>query len=415
MLRPLAGIEKAFAHPLFPEWMNLAIKFTDPKYVGKTLSNFRKIFVGLRTKVEDEKYIRTTDATVQKLPNYIQDCRTACEWIAKNHMPKITERLATIAANDHIIVVNSSHALSDSGFLIDAINHALDDNIKEPDFPIPTHDAFKPELEQAERVKPKLYPYNQCSHYIINMSDPHLAPKHIKPFPMDDRIPAEKLQCYVSKAKRPKSLTEALSTAISLTLNAYGNRPDAPLALPIIFDLRRFIDPSRVGWNFGNCVSGPSIYAMQKENSTISDIYKMFRKSLTGLMNDGIFYGVEHYPYISDPYKMHSILSNLGPVKFKHPIVDLEIMSIPDLDDSFGIDPSQAGASIGFFSYSKVSPNKNIICNTFRFQPNIMTRETAEVFKQSIHYFLTQIPADTKYKEAYNAMKNFQEKVVKEF
>lgn len=87
MLRPLEGIEKAFGNPFFSSNVQFSIKLENSSLVDKVVKNFNKIFLGLRLKVADGHYAKTSDdetiGEIMKLPMWIQDCKAACHWIKK--------------------------------------------------------------------------------------------------------------------------------------------------------------------------------------------------------------------------------------------------------------------------------------------------------------------------------------------
>ncbi|KAH0787967.1 hypothetical protein GPJ56_008123 [Histomonas meleagridis] len=414
MIRALVGNEITFTNPLAPEFLNLAIKFKDSKYVEKSVRNFQKLFVGLRTKVENGYFVKTSEAPVLKLPSYIQDCQSACDWITNNHLPKIHKNMATLAANDHITVISSSHSLSDGGYCIRAMEHSLDDDIHVTGFPMSIATAFSRELSSAEKNKPNPFPYKSCSHFIKNPFDPHLAPKGIKSINILDTISANELKCYDSIKKRPKNLTETLMAALSISFNAYGDRPNSPLGLPVIIDLRRFTK-SHVDWRYGNCVAHPNMGITQHSNSTLNEILKMFKDEIKRNQTDGIFYAVNHNPYPGEPYHIYCSLSNIGPIKVKSPIIDFYIHSQSDESKEFHLNGAASGSSFCLISFSKVFDNRNIIYNQWRYQPALMNRKAFEVLRNSVTYFMKNIPMDAKFNDVYKEIKGYQEKVEREF
>lgn len=82
MLRPLEGIEKAFANPYISSNVQFSIKLESHNLVQKALNNFNKIFLGLRLKVVNDHYAQASDESIiggnVKLPMWIQDCKAAC-------------------------------------------------------------------------------------------------------------------------------------------------------------------------------------------------------------------------------------------------------------------------------------------------------------------------------------------------
>lgn len=118
MQRALKGVELFFSNPSYQENLLLGIKFEDPKQVLKAAENFKKIFSGFRLKIVDGHFVtkENQEIPIHKIPNWIQDCRSANCWVFDNHTLPINEGLATMAANDSILVINSSHTLSDGGY-----------------------------------------------------------------------------------------------------------------------------------------------------------------------------------------------------------------------------------------------------------------------------------------------------------
>ena len=285
-------------------YIQFAIKCENQNAIEKIVNNFNKIFLGLRLKVVDEHFAKASEETiinnVLKLPMWIQDCRTACNWIDENINIPVTERLTTIASNDRIIVVHSNHDVSDSGFILNAIDHCLDDDIvnafyvdpnlsaDEKLVPIRESIAFQTEIERAEKNKPLLHPYPDCTSFPYDVNDPHFAKKCPVQIHYDDEIPIEELTCFDKKTKRPKQMNELLWTAI--TMNQYAmainkegsSHKKQPLSLPIIVDTRKFKDDqSKVNWRYTNCVTAANLLVDPTENMTIRDIFNSFRKTST--------------------------------------------------------------------------------------------------------------------------------------
>ena len=102
-----------------------------------------------------------------------------------------------------------------------------------------------------------------------------------------DSISADKLKRYDSKKKIPRNLTESLMTALSVALNAYGDRPNSPLGLPLIIDLGRFTPSSPK-------LTGATVTASRIRTWAL--IYQMFKDEIRWNQHNGLFYTVHHNP-----------------------------------------------------------------------------------------------------------------------
>ena len=155
MIRRLDPLEKLFFNPASQNDIYFSLKFSEKKYLEKAKENFVKIFSGLRLKVSNDCYCkRDTEPPVYQLPNWIQDCQMASKWAEDHICVPFTEGLANIAANDKVLVVQSSHNLSDGGFLLNAIDHIFDDMSNMPKISQPPYtmrEAFPQEIEDSIR------------------------------------------------------------------------------------------------------------------------------------------------------------------------------------------------------------------------------------------------------------------------
>ena len=412
MIRTLRGYEPVFANQLASCTIDMAIKYQDSEYVEKALKNFRKIFAGLRTKVVDGSFAKAKEMELLKLPNYIQNCKEAACWIGEHASP-IDEVLVRIARNDRLIAVTSNHSLTDAGFCIKAIQHSLDDNIGElKEFPLEEEYAFRKEIEEAKKHNPIIVPYKMNSSALCNDFD-YLAPKGVPEKVVRITMNAKDLQCYDQKRNVLKSLTESMFTASCISLNAFGDNVRAPIGTPLIFDLRRFVDPSRVNWSYGNCVARLNIVVYPKPDNTLSDVYKMIRDEINRVKKHDIFTAF-NLPYNGIKNHAYPCISNAGPVKVENPIVDFDVKSGIFISDKFKED-DENGFSIHIFSFSKIFSDRNLVEMNIRIPRTKFSYINEMKFIQSFKHFLTKISPSTKYIDAFNEIKHLQNKIEKEY
>lgn len=385
----------------------------------KIVDNFKKIFLGLSLKVENYHYSTASqdsmDNSIIKLPMWIQDCKEACHWIEKNCTSPITNRLATIATNDHIIAINSNHIAADSGFIVNAINHALDDDIpnpKEKDVPIPDSVAFKTEIERSEKNKPYIHPNTNFTSFPFDVNDPHLVKQSPIQIHFDDEIPFENLTCYDHKLKKPKQMNELLWTAITMNLNAMslnleGNKKQK-LCLPIIVDTRKFSDDqSKINWRNANCISTVNLLVDPQDDMKLSDIFDLFRKDLNDNLKNKVFYWINNGNFKGKPGRATGRNSSVGTVNLNKPIVDFFVQSSVQISKDL-VFKDIDGIGFNLFSFSKITPEKKVFCPTVYFDNSISLMRETMILNKGFKHFITKIPIDTKYKEALNEIQHFQ-------
>lgn len=438
MLRSLEGIEKRFGNPLFSSVIQFALKCENQTTVEKIVNNFNKIFLGLRLRISDEHYAKASEETiinnVLKLPMWIQDCKTACDWMNENYNLPVTERLTTIASNNRIIVVNSNHNVSDSGFILNAVEHCLDDNIldafytdpnlspEEKLVPIRESVAFKTEIDRAERKSPQLHPYPTCTSFPYDINDDRFAKREPVSLHFDDQISIEKLVCYDKKLKRPKQMNELLWTAITMNqlamaINKEGSQTNKnqPLSLPIIVDTRKFKDDqSKVNWRYTNCVSAANLLVEPSAEMKISDIFNLFRKDLNMHIKDGFYYWINHGNFIGTPGRAYGMNSSIGTVKINPPLIDFFIQSHEKISKDLEFNANY-GTGLSVFSFSKVTPKSNTFCSTVYFNNTSQLMKETMVLRDAFKHFITEIPIDSNYGEALKELQNFQKKLLDEY
>lgn len=425
MLRQLFGIENSFANPYYSSFVQFSIRVNDQSKINQIVNNFKKIFLGLNLKVENYHYSKASQESINnniiKQPMWIQDCKEACHWMDQFCTAPITERLTTIATNDHIIAINSNHIVADSSFIVNAIDHALDDNILQSNpnlqdelTPIQDSVAFKSEIERAERNKPSIHPNASFTSFQFDVNDQHLVKKSPIQIHFDDEIPFENLTCYDKKLKKPKQMNELLWTEITMNLNAMslnleGNKyQNQPLCLPIIVDTRKLADDQlKINWRNANCISTVNLLVNPEDGMTLVDIFNLFRKDLNENLKDKAFYWINNGDFKCKSGRATGRNSSVGTIKLNKPIVDFFIQSSVKISKDLVFNNID-GIGFNLFSFSKISKTKNVFCPTVYFDNSISLMKETLVLTKAFKHFITKIPVDTRYKDALNEIQHFQ-------
>lgn len=345
----------------------------------------------------------------------------------------ITDRLTTIASNDRLIVINTNHDVSDSGFIMNAVEHCLDDDImsvftqdkdiskEEAMVPIPDSVAFKAEIERAERKKPKLHPNEICTSYPFDVNDEHFVSQKPIQIHFDDELPIETLTCYDKKSKKPKQMNELIWTAITMNQNAMAKNIEGsyykrqPLAIPTIVDTRRFADDqSKLNWRNTNCVTAVNLLADPTDDMKISDIFNLFRKDLNTHIKDDFFFWINNGSFPNQLGRAFGRNSGIGAVKIKRPVMDFFLQAVFDISDNMRFDHKSA-VRLSLFSFTKFLPQKTVFCPTVYFQNSDSLLKETLVFKEAFRHFITEIHIDTNYKDALDELQSFQKNLLKNY
>lgn len=433
MQRALKGVENYFANPNYQENLLLSIKFDDPKHVQTALDNFKKIFSGFRLKILEGHYYTksSTSIPVHSIPNWIQDCRSANMWVFEHHTLPLFEGLATVAVNDHIIVINSSHTLSDGGFMVNALQECLSDmkDVKEnKSAPLYSSDAFKSEFEDAEKKfdKKKIWPMDKLTTCKYDVNDPHLAPIGTQFIDLEEVFPVDQLACYDRAKKKPQSISEVSSIGIAmsiLALNKLKNNIDydykQPISITSVFDVRRFSENKnkKFNYSFGNCVAQPTLMAEVSRNDTIENVCKKFRSYINELIPHGAFYSAGHMSdLLVTPLKViFGCLSSIGPISFRRPIIDFDIRDCGKMKLGIGDHGEKGGSQFTILTYSKINEYKKDFFVLGRFFPSMTTVQDGTILYESVKHFMKTVPLNALFSDALHELIDFQKVLKRNF
>ena len=440
MLRPLVPFEYSFLRPGYLENIVVSLKFSESKFVDRAVENYRRLMYGLRIHVEDQKYYRNSnksgDINIVKIPNWIQDCRIAGDWLFKNHTKDMSDSLAVIGYNSRIVSVNSNHNLSDGVFMINAINHILDDPSTVPfcdGAPVPAENEFVDDFKDGEKYfdRSLILPTQKKTMAKIDESDPMLGGADAPIIEYNIEIPSEKLSCYDHKTKSLKGFSDLTFTAMSMAMTALKHtnnestfeklcKPIEYLSSNAVIDLRRFgrhtkdMTTKNFDWRLGQCVSVTSLgIEADTEKDSVRELSKKFRQYLNKISPHGLFYGYHHFDEIVPPTPGHvnGVSSCIGAIKIKHPIIDFDFADKVKIDPKYGSSKGCGGSQFAMVSYSKITETKNNVHLYFHYRPEDLSYANFKILQQSIAHFITHVPIDYNYRKALHEICEFQKEL----
>lgn len=405
MLRATSANEKhGFAFPSFPQNAQVAVQVKDKKDMPKLIENFKKAFIGLRTRYENNAiHSREDPMRIFKLPDTIRSPKDACNFMVERLNIPIDDALACLAINEDIVVVNTHHVFADGAFMKQFHIHCFDDidtdGIK---VSVPSEVVYKEQLEYMRKHMPKdLYMNKQLTTLTCK---PKNIPDSKGSNILDYEIPVEKLQCYDAKLKRPVKLTDSLWATASLAMCTMEN-DFTRFGINTAVDIRHYLKDKRINWSYTDHYSVPNIVAKNHSmNLTIKELGNEFRKYYNYLYKGyGLLYPYNFKYDLTYPKSIYMNISNVGPVKVDERVKDFYMQGN---DESPGTE-----TFIYLYSFSKIIKESNRFCSRMRFPRQSITKKNAQILNDSIYHLLVDVPLDTTLREAVAELRDYQKKL----
>ena len=284
-------------------------------------------------------------------------------------------------------------------------------------------EAFSEEIAKATKAF-KDHPYKpeiDLTLYKYDCNDPHLGRPGTKRLQSQRIIHAEDLMCYDKKEKRPKQCSESQFAALCFAMSALCNHKPSDynqMGISIIADARRFMtDKSRVDWRFGQCFAAPTVGANPQPGDTVQSIINKIRNSIKSKDSDFIFHDLLTLDAFlkPKPSQLFGLISSIGPIKYKRPILDIDLKNYYKTTEGYGDNGRSHGVIWPFISYSKINEEKNDLVLFQLHDPGEHTMLRTKLLIESVEHFLTKIPLDTKYEEALLEIERFQDQIIRNY
>jgi hypothetical protein len=212
------------------------------------------------------------------------------------------------------------------------------------------------------------------------------------------------LRCFDRKLNRPKGLAESLWIAKSLSLATFG-RSLPLLAIPVVVDLRRYVNKARIDNTCLNHVTAVSLSAKALPEMRLSEVANNLRRDLARYEKCLAPYFSttrdEYFP--GKPNRCYANSSFLGPVEIRPPVKDFYIGTE---NTGFAVENQ-----ILVFAFARVTPKRNELCLQARFAPTSVPVKSARIVVDSIKHFLKTIPLTATVGEAHRELRDFQEQL----
>jgi hypothetical protein len=333
----------------------------------------------------------------------------------EHHTVSPRQAFGTIAADDTRIVINISHGVGDSRFLVHLCEHLSEPNsYGKTIIPKLPESCLSFHWNDIKKSPPQLL----CS---TNPTISRLFPKLPIGPPSTYRFltnyilePITSFKCYNQQTGRVNGLTESMWMALALSTAARNGSLTGGFGLSTDLDLRRFLTPDQLAaGGKQNWVSTLPVNACAHPNQTVGEVANQMRSSLTQRIQNGEWLGVmrtahnivfRHPWRIDPPLPGLSIeLSSVGPIRIKSPVKDCHISMIcPD---------NQPYRGISLLNYSVQDLDRNETKWVGLYQHNTMEMNEREgkLMAESVRYAMKHLKFEQSIAQAIGEIQHFQE------
>ena len=130
--RPMVGYEQHFTDQINRVYNQFAIQVENPRDLPPILDKILNSTAGLYTKTDGynllNNFRRKETIKIHTIPKDIKTLENCCDWIYRTFTPNTDYALASIAADETRVVINSNHSICDGGFFVTMLHDLQDPN-----------------------------------------------------------------------------------------------------------------------------------------------------------------------------------------------------------------------------------------------------------------------------------------------
>ena len=390
------------------QFLQFALHVKDSSLINPIVEKFKKLAIGTRLKLDGYNFVPHEQCEeVFRLPDGFKNLREAALYMELHHTPEVSRTLATIGVNSDTIVLNSHHAISDGGCLINMFN-TIRDNL-DFDIPYTLHNGV--EIFKEKSDKATLIPVNDINNATLTRfftKDPAFLSSYPFFHRTYNKSNIEDLQCYNKELKRPTGLTDALYAQLILSASAYEGK-FKEVGVKTIMNLRPYMKTNPTFEN-GCVMSIVPINADVSLKSTVGELMKKTRENYNMHLKlktyFGFLKGLDIEPDVNKQVPgMMLLLTNLGQFQLGGPFDDVWVQcSSTNQGLSHQLTLVQFGIN---------GEGRNETVSEIMYTPNQLSLREANLFSNSIHYGLKNIKLNDTIEVALDKMTKFQQNYIK--
>ena len=407
MIKRASNYDKVFLS--LDQFLQMGIHLNDQNKIQSTIDKLKKMAIGTKLKYDGTNFLlNNRPASVYKLPDSIKNVREACQYMHIYHQPSYENTLAVLGANKEIVVLNSSHAVSDGCALLEMFNTLRDNkDFDEPMTLLNQSEIFQEEMKTVP-VAPDANTNPGITRFETKDKDNLMSyGYYLRTY---EKSKAEDLKCYDKKLKRPKQLTDALYAQLIVAASAFTGK-FTTAGLKTIMNIRPLMK-TKATFENGCVLSYLQLATKANENTTIKELMKMTRDAFNQQINDKVTFGfikrIENPPKSSGNKipGINFLTSNVGQFKLGGAIDDVFVQC-----SSKGLGRSN---QVTFLHYAiQDDKGRNDCISQIQYTLNQISQREADLLTKSVHYGLENIDLDSKIGNAIEQMKEFQDNYIK--
>ena len=381
-------------------YVQLALRYSSKKEVMEAAKFLQETAIGCRCGTDFHNvYALKEKVPIMEFPN-IENLNEAAVFCANNRTPNPRNGLACVCVNDDTVVLNSSHACADGGYLIEMNKLLLGQKSyidKKMPYPIPIEHAVLDDMLDVQGPPVK-------SSTPINTNPLTWTIPQRKTKVSHTRFVADyqSLKCYDFSLKKPIKITDAFWSSLVMSAFAFNGQTTGRFGTITCVNMRPYIknlslDNADAFSQMGQTVAVPD------ENETVGSVCERFRANFNENKKD-IFRNIRAFNYdvknvVSDYVGLE--LSNVGTFQAKGPIKDLYA----------GLSMQEMGclSEICLLTYTLERDHSKECIGQVRYPVSRISPHDAWMMSESMKFFLQNIPLSSTVKDAVEKIRNFQQ------
>ena len=397
--RPMTMVEKYFIH-WYPCCIQLALDIDDPAAVPICIEKIRNVTASLHLRADKDTVMLSNDVVkVHQLPEKLTNLEDCLKWSLLYAPVEKTWPLATLCANSHKVVLNSTHAFTDGVAFLNTVREILNPSNSKPIeiLPLPMEHVLEQELQTAipypnPRRDPKI------THVQFDRPD-HVDFGDVLQMATSN-YPVQELTCYQNG--KVHGLTEWMCTSMILAAKAVCNLNDG-FGIQLAVDMRPFLPKEKISFNTPWISGGVAISTSNPK--TVGDLTSGLRRELNQAIASKQWLGTLKWAMTDgrDPYPKNGqmlYLSNVGQLRIKKPIKDVMVRINQ-------VAPEDATCTV---SYSVISETQNVVKTHMCYGSEVVSHEQMSRFNKLVEFGLRNMKKDWRIDETIAHLRHLYDK-----
>ena len=399
-MRPISTFEKIYTLD-FPCYVNLGIDVDDPKSVPGILESIKNASPPFYFTTDNVNIYRHENDIfhVKKIPEEITDLEKSVEWVLKNNRANGTDKLATVSASSHKIVMHYNHGFFSGAMMMNVMREVMkpSKNVKIPLLPLTLPDLFPMNDRKPISMhyqKPTITHYNNVRVKKPDTSDILQV--------VSETYNAKDLDViYDKRFDTLRGLTEYTAALYILTAKSFHDLGDK-WGIQTAYDTLRSV-PKFLWSHFpANCVSVMEL-TVDPVPSTFGGLMDRLREELNDALKTKKWLAHLRWAYEGTQENWPRLgvsvaQSNVGQIYIRKPIKDVYMRVSQE-------DPPNM---LNLFMYSVIGEDRNVVKTHFTYGRDEMSNKEVQEVNNTFKFALQHIKRNDTIQSALQMLRDFR-------